>query len=336
MPGGEASAPRALTWTGWQAYDTHGPKLSAQINRAAGKLVDGAAVKRDLATMLPNGAKGQPVNAVRIIVRSVVGVRATRGVLGRPLVNTYKAGWAEGTAAAKHAIAAHSVTKDDAPGGATVPAIASSVPRFWDPSGTPVSGPGGPTLTTSVDWSGWTPGSALQADAGATLEQLIRDAVGDDSGWQTTATARGSLLASIEDGRIDKLVDAVTEALAEGTSVDDLSSILDGVLDDTTWSDMVATTELARAMTAASMATYREAGIPGVAWYAADDDLECTLCSENEDTGIIGIGDDWPNGPPPVHPRCRCALGPSWISSPSDDEISDALADDGDAEDDEG
>lgn len=332
MPGGETSARRALTWTGWQAYDTHGPKLSKQIQRAARNLVDVPAVKRDLQSMMPNGAEGQPVNAVRMIVRSVVGARANRGVLGRPLVATYKAGWKEGTAAAKHAIAASTVTKDDAPGGVKVPAVAAAVPRFWDPTGAAIPGPGGATLTTIVDWSGWTPGSALQADAGATLEQLIRNAVGDDTGWQTTATARGSLLASIEDGRIDKLVDAVTQALADGTSVDDLSSILEGVLDDSTWADMVATTELARAMTAASMASYRDAGIPGVAWLAADDDLECVACMENEQVSEIAIGADWPQGPPPVHPRCRCALAPAWITAPSDAEIADALAGEGDAD----
>src|SRR5262249_51552093 len=142
---------------------------------------------------------------------------------------------------------------------------------------------------------------------------------GSDEGWSTRAGDRGSLLASIEDGRISKLVDAVTDALASGTSVDDLADVLEGVLDDPSWADMVANTELARSMTAASMTTYLNAHVSRVMWLAADADREGPLCQANEGVGEIPLGADWPNGPPPVHPNCRCALAPGGFGSADDE-----------------
>lgn len=299
---------------GWaQAYADHTPKLAERLNNAAQQLVDGNGVIRSLNMMLPDGGTGQPTGSLRMIVHSVVAARTNRGVLGRPLVQVYKAGWKAGAVNAHRAM---TVQKDDR---------AQPIPQPPRPTLTLL--PSAPKITTHVDWPSWTPGSGQQAAAGQTLEDLIRDAVGTDEGWATRAGNRGSLLASIEDTRIGKLVDAVTQALADGTSVDDLGKTLTGVLDDPQWASMVADTELARSMTAASLTSYLDAGIQTVVWYAADDDRECVLCQENEDLGEIAISGDWPNGPPPVHPLCRCALGPGFTPRGANEQ--DAVAEDG-------
>lgn len=278
---------------GWaQSYEQHTPGLADQLLHAARRLVDTKGIIRDLAMMLPNGAKNQP--SVRLIVQSVIGQRANRGVLGRPLAAIYRAGWKEGQ---RNAAQAMTVSKDDR---------AQPVPAQPRQPLTLVA----PKIQTDINWNDWVPGNVLQAKAGETLEDLIRQAVGDDQGWATRAAARGSLLASIEDTRLGRLTDAVTQALVGGDSPDMLAKTLTRVLDDPAWADMVATTELARSMTAASLTTYQQANVGSLVWFAADDDRECGLCQENEDAAPISIGDDWPNGPPPVHPRCRCSLGP--------------------------
>lgn len=284
---------------GWaQSYEQHTPQLAERLNRATQHLVDRKGIIRDLKAMLPSGAKGQP--SVKMIVRSVVGHRANRGTLGRPLVAVYKAGWKEGQRNASRAVA---VQKDD------------RAQPYRPPAPQLTLLPTAPKIHTDINWDGWTPGNVLQAQAGQTLEDLIRQAVGDDQGWATRAASRGSLLASIEDSRLNRLTDAVTQALVDGDSPDMLGKTLSGVLDDPAWADMVATTELARSMTAASLSTYLQANIPTLVWYAADDDRECPLCQENENVGEISIGGDWPNGFPPVHPRCRCSLGPGFGTS---------------------
>lgn len=173
-----------------------------------------------------------------------------------------------------------------------------------------------PSLSTSTDWSSWTPGSEAAAVHAQNLDQLLAEAVGSNADWHGRATARGSLLASIEDHRLDKLAGAVADAVARGDSVDALGRTLNDVLDDTTWADMVATTEMNRAMTAASLSTYAAANVQAISWLTAVDNRVCTACYQNEEIGPIPLGGTFPNGDaPPQHPTCRCSLLPELIAA---------------------
>lgn len=171
-----------------------------------------------------------------------------------------------------------------------------------------------PAPESSIDWDDWTPGSIPAARQAAKLDELIATAVGRNPSWSDRAAARGSLLASIEDHRLDRLASAVSDAVARGDSVDTLARTLRGVLDDPRWAEMVATTEMNRAMTAASLASYTAAEVPAKEFLTSDDSRVCILCQENEDAGPILITDDFPNGDSPVHPTCRCCVQPSWAT----------------------
>jgi len=157
------------------------------------------------------------------------------------------------------------------------------------------------------------------------LALLIAQAVGLEADWHRRASARGSLLASIEDRKLDVLADTVADAVARGASAQTLERTLRDVLDRTTWSDLVATTELNRAMTAAALDTYQQQGVPAKRFVispvdtilhpdgsAARVDRVCRRCHANADAGPVPLSAEFPEGDPPVHPACRCAVVPSW------------------------
>lgn len=168
----------------------------------------------------------------------------------------------------------------------------------------------GETLTATIDWDSWTPGSIPGARQAAKLDQLIATAVGRSDQWSDRVAQRGSLLASIEDRRLDRLASAVADAVARGDSVDTLAKLLRDVLDDPKWAETVATTEMARAMSAASLASYADAGLEAVEWLASP--TSCDICQDNEDAGPIPMGSVFPSGDdaPPQHPHCVCSVSP--------------------------
>lgn len=173
-----------------------------------------------------------------------------------------------------------------------------------------------PALASSTNWDTWQPGSEPAARQARAQDRLISQAVGRNPQWSNRAAARGSNLASIEDHRLDKLSNAVSEGVARGDSTDTLARTLRGVLDDPAWAEMVATTEMNRAMTAASLETYAANGITAVDFLSAEDDRVCLQCSENEDDGPYLLNQTPPNGWSPVHPLCRCAPNPVVYTGP--------------------
>ncbi|MEV6833485.1 phage minor head protein [Streptomyces sp. NPDC051133] len=153
----------------------------------------------------------------------------------------------------------------------------------------------------TVDWSNWKPGDARAAS-------LVRDA----DGLQRLLAEAGVTIRSVAANRLGKLAKALSDALARGDSVDTLARSLRDVLDDARWADMVAVTEISRAVSAATADIYRTNGITLVSWVTAADEHTCMPCSVNEDTSPIRLGAYFPGGvtTPPQHPLCRCCLVP--------------------------
>ena len=167
----------------------------------------------------------------------------------------------------------------------------------------------GQPLSATINWDAWTPGNIPAARQAAKLDELIATAVGRNPSWSDRAAQRGSLLASIEDHRLDRLASAVADAVARGDSADTLARTLRGVLDDPQWAGMVATTEMARAMTAASIESYRTSGVvEAYSILTANDVRVCQDCQTNQDDGPYPLDTDPPAGICPTHPGCRCAV----------------------------
>ncbi|WP_198533190.1 phage head morphogenesis protein [Streptomyces sp. AcH 505] len=151
---------------------------------------------------------------------------------------------------------------------------------------------------STVDWDNWKPGdpdaARLVASNGATngLQQLLDDA--------------GVTIRSVAATRMDHLANALSDALARGDSADTLGRTLRGVLTDPAWAERVAVTEISRAVSTASLNTYRLNGITQKSWLTAVDDRVCAVCMTNSEAGAIPINQAFNSGDmiPPGHPSC--------------------------------
>jgi len=159
-------------------------------------------------------------------------------------------------------------------------------------------------LAGRVSWTAWRPGDPAAArllEAGGTpgLEGLLAQA--------------DITIKSVRDGYLNRLGDALAAGVERGASVDELARDLRDLLtiDRAT---MIAHTETARAMIAASMATYRDNQVAGKAVITAEDERVCQFCAGNEAAGPIPLADAFPYGEPPTHPLCRCAIVPFLAS----------------------
>ncbi|MEV0968505.1 ADP-ribosyltransferase [Microtetraspora glauca] len=154
-----------------------------------------------------------------------------------------------------------------------------------------------------VDWGEWTPGDA---DAAARLYSGHR-------GLQDLLDRDGiATIRSISATRMNDLAAILSEGLGEGWSVDRTTREIRGLLSNRERAEMIATTEIARAVSTASLDRYEEAGLEFVEWDTAYDARVCAICKENEDAGPVRIGQPFPGGTfaPPQHPHCRCAPQP--------------------------
>lgn len=151
----------------------------------------------------------------------------------------------------------------------------------------------------SVDWEDWVPGDTIAAGelAGTTGRGLnvLLD--------QAEVTIRG-----IERTTVDRIGTALGEAVARGEGVEQAGRRIEDLLGDRERARLIAQTEIARAMTVATLDSYADYGIPEVRFLLSAG--ACPKCRENAAAGAIPITQDFPNGYPPVHPRCVCAVAP--------------------------
>jgi SPP1 gp7 family putative phage head morphogenesis protein len=161
----------------------------------------------------------------------------------------------------------------------------------------------GPALELSISWSDWAPGhpeaARLLIEPGG-LERLLRES--------------GIVSERLGDGRMDQVGRIIGRGLADGLSPHEIARQLQELFSDRDWAYMTAVTETNRAMSAASVMQYREAGLLYKGWMDAFDQRVCPICHNNAYTPdgrprIVPIDERFPSGDPwpPAHPRCRCA-----------------------------
>jgi SPP1 gp7 family putative phage head morphogenesis protein len=78
-------------------------------------------------------------------------------------------------------------------------------------------------------------------------------------------------------------------------------------------SEMIARTEVARAMNAGAIQAYKDHGVTRKHLLAAPDDRECETCKAAENAGTIPLDAIYPGGEPPLHPMCRCVSAPAGM-----------------------
>ena len=181
-------------------------------------------------------------------------------------------------------------------------------------------------LEQGVNWDTWTPGNPAAA---------LRDAQG---GLSDLLEQRGITIQGISGTTLDNLGDTISTGLANGDGVNAIrSSVLDYV-DDPNRASMIARTETARAVTAATVDSYNAMGVQQVDWMTAPGC--CDLCLDMEDDNPYLIDDV--KDQLPLHPNCRCSLDAVVIEdsalnetdTPDDYELPDVaeMGDGGDSE----
>lgn len=109
--------------------------------------------------------------------------------------------------------------------------------------------------------------------------------------------------------RLEDLADLFAEAI----DADELAEEVRALLSSETRAELIAVTEVTRAMQYAAMQHYRRTGIHLVLWLTEEDARVCPACRSNEAAAAHPLGVPFPSGAvaPPDHPRCRCALIPA-------------------------
>lgn len=161
------------------------------------------------------------------------------------------------------------------------------------PGGSVVFGDELGDVLAGIDWDTWEPGDDLAADAAAdsALAELLGEAGAEADGILGTT--------------VDRIGSLIADGLASGASIDDVARTLSDYVDDSARAVMIAHTETARAMTAATMRVY---GLNGIEqWDLITTSGACQRCLDIEADNPHRVGG---GQTPPEHPLCRCAAAP--------------------------
>lgn len=144
------------------------------------------------------------------------------------------------------------------------------------------------------DWTNWKPGDLSDSPRLS------------DLGWMDAIKSKGMTFQGIKDETLDRMGSTIDKGVKEGWSVDQLARALRDSVSDPSRAEMIAHTESARMLTAASLTQYREAGI--AEWDLVTSAGACEVCRSVEMDNPHNAFDD--ESTPPLHPRCRCSVSP--------------------------
>jgi hypothetical protein len=155
----------------------------------------------------------------------------------------------------------------------------------------------------STNWDNWTPGNrpaSLLVRGKGRLRNLLN---------RTQATIK-----DVSDTTLNRIGTILSDGLKVGAAGDTVArefmkAGIKDLLNDPRRAVTIANTEMARAMSVASVDTYQSLDVQQVEWIGMEP---CDLCQENEDASPIAMGDEFPSGDtePPGHPNCRCTIAP--------------------------
>jgi len=120
----------------------------------------------------------------------------------------------------------------------------------------------------------------------------------------------GDVVTGINDTTRSLIADAIEEGISEGLGVPGTARLIRATVADMTRlrSEMIASTEINRAMSEAALRKLNRIGIDYKRWIPAA--ACCDICAENEAASPIPVDELFPSGDmaPPGHVNCRCAI----------------------------
>lgn len=140
----------------------------------------------------------------------------------------------------------------------------------------------------------WTPGNPPNPDElGGDFTQFLEE--------------QGTRIKGIDETTRHDIGEALERGLANGTPVKEIARDIDQVLGDPKRAMLIARTETNRAMTQASLATYRRNEIGE--WDLLTMPGACPVCEAIRATNPHSVADTIEL--PPEHPNCRCSIAPA-------------------------
>lgn len=161
-------------------------------------------------------------------------------------------------------------------------------------------------MQTAVDWGAWQPGdpeAAALVGASADGFQALLDTYGV------------SEIKALSDTGMDRFLAQLGDTLLTGDSAGALARKIEPLINPPSRAQTIAVTEVARAVSAATLHRYIQDGVTRKDWLVAPGERVCKSCLDNEAAGAILTSALFPSGvpAPPAHPRCRCAATPAEV-----------------------
>lgn len=143
--------------------------------------------------------------------------------------------------------------------------------------------------------------------------QLLLGERGDGAGLRDLLDKFEIQVKSIADSRLDELGRALAVGAARGDSADTIARDITAMLSNPGRAQMIATTELCRASSAAAVEGYKQARYTHKELITAQDERVCPICEANAEAGSIPMDAPFPSGEiyGPFHPWDRCAVIPT-------------------------
>jgi len=157
-----------------------------------------------------------------------------------------------------------------------------------------------PLSASSADWVDWKAGDADAA------KQLVSDGMG--AGMRAMLDRASIEIKGINETTLDRISNILSRGVEAGATPVTVGKEIRDLVGDPRRAEMIANTEMARAVNASNVDEYRNAGVTMVEWQTAGDDGVCEDCAANEADNPYEIGSE-PEAP--AHPNCGCQIVPA-------------------------
>ena len=152
-----------------------------------------------------------------------------------------------------------------------------------------------------TDWNEWKPGNRAAA-------ALVKP----PGALQSLLDQRRIVIQGLTNTTLSRIGTALAYGLDQGSTKNDIANDISSIIDDSERALTIAGTEMSRAVVEASKQLYADSGVEKIEYLVADP---CDECQENYDASPIDIGEQFPNGDPPVHPNCMCDIAPYVVDT---------------------